>query len=113
MQVEFYFRYKILDQIHALALVHLFSPPDQDNLKSSHGTVWTCHYLGNEGIRVVKVTDIEAVVSIIPFAREDGNAYRKNMVYFVMERVGMAMGILGQPDDAGEDDDDDDDDNSV
>ena len=93
--MDFYFRYNILDQIHALALVHLFSLPDQDTLKYSYEIVYICYYLGNKGIHIVKVTDIKAIVSIILFARENKNTYYKNMVYFVIEIFGMAIGILG------------------
>ena len=47
------------------------------------------------------------MVSIIPFVREDENVYYKNMVYFMVERVSMAMGILRQLNNAGGDEDND------
>ena len=53
------------------------------------------------------MTDIKAMVSIIPFVREDENVYYKNMVYFMVERVSMAMGILRQLNNAGGDEDND------
>ena len=45
--------------------------------------------------------------------QEDENAYCRNMVYFVMERVRIAMGILRQPDNAGGDEDNDDDNDTL
>ena len=53
------------------------------------------------------MTDIKAMVSIIPFVREDKSLYYKNVVYFMVERVSMAIGILRQPNNVGGDDDDD------
>lgn len=54
------------DVIHSLALVSVFSPPDQELLESSHRAAYICHRGGIETLTVVDVKAITAVVSMVP-----------------------------------------------
>jgi len=50
--------------LYPLAVVHLFSSPDPVLLQESSGTVYLCEPL--DGIRVVPITSIKAVVCMFP-----------------------------------------------
>jgi hypothetical protein len=57
--VQFYFYLRFGDARYPLAMVRLFSLPDEDILAESSGTVYLCDQLdGPEGIVVVPVTAI-------------------------------------------------------
>lgn len=67
VDVQFYFYLRFGDAQYPLAMVRLFSHPDEDILAESSGTVYLCDQLhGPEGIVVVPVTAILSVVSMFP-----------------------------------------------
>ncbi|KAJ6550878.1 hypothetical protein DFH09DRAFT_892146, partial [Mycena vulgaris] len=65
-EILYFFKFKIGTKVHAFALVILFSSPDFDLLKDSEYVVWSAVHMGVEGLRVVDVSCIQAVVSMPP-----------------------------------------------
>jgi hypothetical protein len=73
--VQFYFYMRFGDHKYPLAMVSLFSLPDEDILSVSSHTVYLCDPLvGREGLAVVSITDIYSVVAMFPDmkASQDG-----------------------------------------
>jgi len=66
--VEYFFRLRFGDVVHSLALLSMFSPPDQAILEESHHTVYLCRYAigGAAALTVVDVNSIKSVVSMVP-----------------------------------------------
>ena len=65
-EVEYYFRLQFGDTVQSLALVSMFSPPDQELLELSHGAIYICRSGGVDALTVVDVKLITAVVSMVP-----------------------------------------------
>jgi hypothetical protein len=65
-EVEYFFWLQFGDMVHSLALVSMFSPPDQDLLKLSHHAAYICQHGGINVLTVVDVKSITAVVSMVP-----------------------------------------------
>ena len=64
--IKYFFRLKFDDSMHSLALGSLFSPPDDDLLQRSFGTVYVCHYQGDDALEVIDVKKFDSVVSMFP-----------------------------------------------
>jgi hypothetical protein len=65
--VQFYFYLRFGDSRHPLAMLKLFSQPDEEILAESSGTVYLCdHPDGPASIVVVPVTAIQLVISMFP-----------------------------------------------
>ena len=65
--VQFYFCMRFMDTRHPLAMVHLFSLPDQQVLQDSSDTVYLCDVLlGREGLCVVHISAIHSIVCMFP-----------------------------------------------
>jgi hypothetical protein len=65
--VQFYFCMRFGGTRHPLAMVHLFSLPDQEVLQDSSETVYLCDVLpGSEGLCVVHVSAIHSIVCMFP-----------------------------------------------
>jgi Transposase family tnp2 len=74
--VQFYFFMRFGENRYPLAMVSLFSLPDDAVLSASSNTVYLCDALvGREGLAVVPITDIYSVVAMIPdmIASQDGS----------------------------------------
>ncbi|PBK84277.1 hypothetical protein ARMGADRAFT_881657, partial [Armillaria gallica] len=52
--------------IHTLALVSIYSPPNISLLAESFQTVYACNYQGDTNLHAIFVSDISAVVSMVP-----------------------------------------------
>jgi hypothetical protein len=52
--------------VHSLALVSMFSPPDQEILEQSHHAAYICEHGGIDALTVVNIKRISAVVSMAP-----------------------------------------------
>ncbi|KAJ6457721.1 hypothetical protein C8R45DRAFT_844222, partial [Mycena sanguinolenta] len=90
-EVHFFFRHK---NGSALALASLYSRPDEQLLRRSYNTVWSC--TGPLGFIVIKVKSIESVVAMVP--HRIFNVDR----FFLVEKPGLdMMNVTGQnePDD--------------
>jgi len=77
-----------------LALVSLYSLPDQNILTESHNTLWICTYQGNQALKVVDVKTITAVVLLpcLPGALEG--------THFLVEKPGLDVAHMGGQDEA-------------
>jgi hypothetical protein len=66
--IEYFFRLRFGDVVHSLALVSMFSPPDEELLEESHRAAYICHYAtgGEAALKVVDVKSITSVVSMVP-----------------------------------------------
>jgi hypothetical protein len=65
-KVKYFFRLEFSNTVHSLALVSVFSPPDQELLELSHHAVYICHGSGIDSLIVVDVKAITAVISMVP-----------------------------------------------
>ena len=51
--IEYFFRLQFGEIIHSLALVSVFSPPDQEVLALSHHAAYICHCGGIDTLTIV------------------------------------------------------------
>jgi len=65
-EVRFFIQINIEGVDMALALVSLFSKPDESLLSISMNTLWSCEYQGNDALQFIDVKTIQAVVAMIP-----------------------------------------------
>lgn len=98
------------DEVHSLAVVSVFSPPDRDLLHQSFQTVYVCHYQGADALSVIDIKQIESVVSMIPYFKvtPDGELEIPETEHFLMEKIGLDITpLLGEDEeDEGPDEDD-------
>ncbi|KAG2109538.1 hypothetical protein DEU56DRAFT_749953 [Suillus clintonianus] len=81
-------------RFRTVALVSLYSAPDKQLLELSHQTVWSCTNQGEVGLRVVDVTDIQAVVAVIPHRPTLPSGVTEDRV-FVVEKTGLDVSYTG------------------
>jgi hypothetical protein len=62
--VLFYFCLHFGDSWYPLAMINLFSEPEEDILSESSGTVYLCDE--HNGVAVVSITSIHSIVSMFP-----------------------------------------------
>ena len=65
-EVEYFFRLRFGETVHSLALISVFSPPDQEILEMSNHAAYICHHGGADALVVVDVKAITSVVSMVP-----------------------------------------------
>ena len=94
------------DVTHSLALVSVFSPPDQDLLELSHHAAYICRHGGVDTLAVVDVKTIMAVVSMVPdyqVTTEGEIVIPENRFSLVEQpflKLAALCGTLGEDDDA-------------
>ncbi|KAF8578386.1 hypothetical protein K439DRAFT_1362390, partial [Ramaria rubella] len=91
-EVMFYFCLEFEGSRHGLALVSMYSRPDERLLQDSHWTVYSVAQLPEEiGLGVINATSVLAVVSMQPHNHhlEEGDKR-----FFVWEQIGLKMSIL-------------------
>lgn len=66
----------------------MFSSPDAELLKKSHGTLWVCKKPGTSSFEVVKVKEIQSVVAMVPWVKQSGE-------FFMMEKLGLEVASMG------------------
>jgi hypothetical protein len=96
-EVQYFFNAIVNDARITLALVSLYSRPDEDLFKQSNWTVWSVTEQGQRGLRVVDAKSILAVVSVIPHDHhlcDDSSDER----FFIWEQMGMDMALLSRYD---------------
>ena len=76
---------------NAVAVVSMYSHPDQSLLKASHHTLWSCSYQGNDSLKVISTKDIVGVVAMIPL-------FGVQERYFVVEKPGFDIAHMGGDD---------------
>ncbi|CDO73553.1 hypothetical protein BN946_scf185014.g23 [Trametes cinnabarina] len=86
------------ESIHTVALVSLFGARDENLFARLYGTVWLCPYRGNDALRVVEVSCIQAVVAMVPDSDvviDLSDAlephYQKGRNYFLVEQLGLEI----------------------
>ena len=103
-EVQYFFNATVNDTRQTLALVSMYSRPDEDLFKRSNWTVWSVTEGGQNGLRVIDAKSILSVVSVIPH-NHHVNADSSDVRFFVWEQMGMDMALLSRSGDvAGEDD---------
>jgi hypothetical protein len=74
--VLYYFYMRFGDSRYPLAMVKVFSGPDEAILSSSSGTVYLCSPVeGREGVVVVPITAIHSVVAMFPDMQVDSSGH--------------------------------------
>jgi hypothetical protein len=94
-------------QYKTVAIISLYSPPDEELLNLSHHTVWSCTSQGEAGLRIVDVTTICAVVAVIPHRPTLPSGVTQDRL-FVVEKTGLDVshtGIFVEEDNDGEEED--------
>ena len=88
-EVQFFFRAEIEGQMHGLALISKYGPPDAELLHQSSNALWVSQYQGNEQLKVINIKSIATCIAMIPFMDPpDGR-------FFVCEKMGLEIGYLG------------------
>lgn len=104
-EVEYYFRLQFGDTVQSLALVSMFSPPDQELLDLSHQAVYICQHGGIGALKVVDVKSITAVVSMVPDYQVTGEGEivipenRFSLVEQPFPKLAVLCGTMGEDDD--------------
>ncbi|KAF8496371.1 hypothetical protein F5888DRAFT_1570243, partial [Russula emetica] len=65
-EVEYFFQLWFGNAVYSLALVSVFSPPDQEILELSNHATYICQHGGTDALTVVDIMTITAVVSMVP-----------------------------------------------
>jgi hypothetical protein len=108
--IEYFFRLRFGDVIHSLALVSVFSPPDEDLLEESHHAAYICQYRGVAALRVVDAKAITSVVSMVPDYQVtgDGDIITPENRYSLMDapllKLASLCGTLSEDDEENNND---------
>lgn len=80
--------------METVALISLYGPPDPFLLTTSSRTLWSCRALGDAGLVVVEVSQIQAVVLMVPHRP---NIPGKEMEdrFFVYKKIGLEVASIG------------------
>ena len=85
--MRYYFHLRFGDKVHTLAIISIFSPPDATLLAESSGTVYACHYQGDNSLMAMDIKQIKAVVAMIPYFRVSANGIDiPEMEHFLVEK---------------------------
>ncbi|KAG1887411.1 uncharacterized protein F5891DRAFT_967324 [Suillus fuscotomentosus] len=90
-----------------VAMVSVYSRPDQQLLDLSHGTVWSCTHDGDKNLQLIDVQTITAVVAMIPHCPTLPSGIMEDR-YFMVEKTGLDVTLTGvevEEDDQEEQDD--------
>lgn len=85
-EVYYYFVATFGGTSRALALVSIFSPPDEHLLQHSHTTLIVCGYQGENALAVIDAKSIISVVAMVPFPFLVGG---QDNQYYVVEKIGL------------------------
>ena len=86
-EAQYYFQARVGVVTRALALLSVYSAPDEELLNKSFETVWVSTYLGNTNFRVIDVKDIISVVAMVPFEQTGQHGQ-----FFMVEKFGLEVG---------------------
>ncbi|KAJ3872829.1 hypothetical protein F5051DRAFT_463280 [Lentinula edodes] len=88
-EVHFFFRLAITENdTRTLAMVTLYTKPNPLLLRLSSSALWSCEHGDVDATRVVNVTEIEAVIAMVPHSTEFLGEDWKDRV-FVVEKPGL------------------------
>ncbi|KAK0472587.1 hypothetical protein IW261DRAFT_1343370, partial [Armillaria novae-zelandiae] len=108
-EVQYFFQLCFGEFIHTLALVSIYSPPDMSLLAESFQTVYACDYQGDTNLCAIFVSDISAVVAMVPFftITNEGDIITPKNRYFLVKKPGLEISELrGEEEDDIEGDED-------
>jgi hypothetical protein len=74
-----------LSSIHSLALIRMYSRPDDELLRKSSMALSVCH-LEDDKFMVIPIAQVKAVVGMVPFNPPRGRL--RGDEYFVVEKMG-------------------------
>ena len=103
-EVQFYFKILVHNEERGLVLLSLYTRPDNTLLQMCSNTVYSCQHRGDEGLIVVEVKAITAVVAIIPHkiclpTAPDANKPIEERAledrHFVVEKPGLDVAEMG------------------
>ncbi|KAL0571300.1 hypothetical protein V5O48_010665 [Marasmius crinis-equi] len=114
-EVQYYFLLCFPEQSYPLAMVSVFSEPDQDLLEKSYKTVYLCRYQGQGAMKVIGVKQIKALVGMVPDFRisAEKTTITPPDLYFLVEKPSLQGQEFFGLGDVGEQEDDDDDDDEL
>ena len=76
-----------------LALISLYSRPDETLLSLSVNTLWSCEYQGDDTLRFINVKIIQAVVAMIPH-RVELPGFPPSEHFFLVEKPGLDVAMM-------------------
>ena len=76
-----------------LALVSLYSLPQSDLLRISHGTLWSCEHQGDSALIFIDVRTIKSVVAMIPHSPVIGGGELRGR-FFLVEKPGFDVAVI-------------------
>jgi hypothetical protein len=76
-----------------LALVSLYSNPDVDLLRVSHGTLWSCEHQGDAALQFIDVKIIKSVVAMIPHSPNIRGQQARDR-FFLVEKPGFDVALI-------------------
>ncbi len=96
----YFFRLLLDGQLHTLAVVSVFSAPNEVLATRTHGTLKPCFYRGAAAIEAIPVKSIISVVAMIPMqatpqeAAEPEAAVKYLNRYAVVEKPGLEIAFM-------------------
>ena len=88
LEAKFYFRAAIAGNEETLVLGSLYSPADGGLHWHSHGALNVFEYYGEEGLVIIRATDIRSVVTLTPFPE---NIPRPRPRFFLVEKFSLGV----------------------
>jgi hypothetical protein len=95
-EVRYFFRLRFGEEVHALAVISLFSLGDASLLKQSYQTVYSCKYEGDTKLIACNVKAIKAVVAMVPFFKvtPDAKIVTPENQYFLVQKPYLEITTL-------------------
>ncbi len=77
-------------------MVSIYSPPDAELLYESSETVYSCEHQGETGLHAVFISDIAAVVAMVPLfdVTGEGEVIIPENQYFLVEKPGLDVAVF-------------------
>ncbi|CDO72543.1 hypothetical protein BN946_scf184983.g26 [Trametes cinnabarina] len=97
VEVQYFFLMDIGGARRALAMVAPFSPPDAGILAESENTLLACTPPGADQREVLDVADLAAVIAMVPLPPTAAESAHEDLVarFFVVEKPGLDVALLG------------------
>ena len=103
-EVRYYFRLSFGEECHPLAMLSVYSEPDQELLEKTFETLYVCHYQGDAALKIIHATSIVALVATVPCfsVTPDGEVHEPDNKWFLLEKLSLEAN-LGENEDDEED----------
>jgi hypothetical protein len=90
-----------------LALISLFSKPDEHLKTLSMNMLWSCEYQGNDALKFIDVKTIQAVVAMIPHKPKIPGC-PPSQCFFLVEKLGLNVATIARVEEGVEGDEEND-----